>query len=476
MDFRDIINTIDRIEARQILLEQDQDISGEYWYIPGFDSPSSQKTAARPVPQREQEIAKTIQELNTIYDQLKQLVSTSKLNEDIGDNNIVQMLKSAFDEYIKPVGDILLEIPKIKDLVEKDLPPAEKHRLIAEIIGRLVTSYGVFWVAATLSTALLGGLTGPFAVLVGIASGTMASLYFEEDTDRMADQIIAALMPTGQKPQIKLAPGGTEDIAELQLAFQKEGFKNQDGSPIVVNGLLDANTIKIIQQDLNKRGASITINGTIDEQTAKAISKYYLNDEPIKETFQSQLQLLESELLNEANVVFSELVKKAAQKLLSRFQRTPAAAGAATAGVEAVVRATAPSIFRKLISSNPAVKSKLKKALVGGAVIGGGIAYQDELGTALSQLGDTPREKLAKQIDSTSAKSEPVATPPTGDAKPKSTISPEIRGLVATADQALARAAEYKDNRVRNDMERLDMFIDSIPGMRAIRKPAAWLN
>jgi hypothetical protein len=160
---------------------------------------------------------------------------------------------------------------------------------ITKIISKLIAEFGTFWVGAIIGGALAGAVSGPGAIVGFIGGGLAANYLLGNDVNLIVDKIVdklygssaSASRPTQpataqQNQPSQLAPGADQGVAELQKMLKDEGATN-----LAINGVLDTNTVKAIQNDLIKLGATnidgtpLQADGTIGKNTAAALVQYY---------------------------------------------------------------------------------------------------------------------------------------------------------------------------------------------------------
>jgi hypothetical protein len=177
------------------------------------------------------------------------------------------------------------------------LTEQQRKAEITKIISKLVAEVGTFWVGAIIGGALAGAISGPGAIVGFIGGGFAASYMLGDDVNLIVDKIVDKLYGTAPRAAQSNQPATAQQnqpsqpataqpgqlpadadtgVAELQKMLKDEGATN-----VVVNGILDKNTVIAIQDDLIKLGATNTdgtplqADGKIGKNTAAALVQYY---------------------------------------------------------------------------------------------------------------------------------------------------------------------------------------------------------
>ena len=120
------------------------------------------------------------------------------------------------------------------------------------------------------------------------------------------------------------------------------------------------------------------------------------------------------------------------------------------------------NVLTKLIKKNPKLASASALAILG---LGGGAAYMATTDDDEENSDQTkPPEKPAEPEKQSEKPAEPK--------KPPVTVNPEMQKIADEAKLLLKHAAKYPDAIVKNEMEKLDMFLASVPGLNW--KAASW--
>lgn len=488
-DLRAIINLIDKIQSRQLLLEGSPSDPDEYWYLKP-DTPPQTGTAGPSHPGLSDKENTIVQQLNQLYDQIESYLLThqasgesltkhitgsisEQLLHDFGYATLIEANNPSIGQRIGSGLFKWLGIPaniaytgsvawdKIQALDPK-LSKEQRNIEIAKIISGLVAELGVMWAGFVIGAAI-GIIGGPVVsaitgVLGSVGMGLLVDDRDKELTDAIVEAVVDYLDYGESLGGYTLAPGGNKDLAELQQEL-KSAYPNLK---ITVNGLPDKETIIGIQTDLNtKFNAKLPITGTIDTDTVIAIKRHYLKETPTS--------VNESIQLNEWGT--RDLRAWLIRRL--RASRRPAPPPPPNR----------PGFVKRNVIDNP----YKWKALIATGILGSALYYSPEIKQAARDVGKAdPRATGGQAVVATPTQATDTSAKPSTavDAtkktkavasKPPTQISPELRSLIKRADDLLIGLKKYTNPQVRNAMERLDMLIQSIPQVKVGgRRGAIW--
>jgi hypothetical protein len=183
-----------------------------------------------------------------------------------------------------------------------DLPESRWRAEVSKIVGKTISSIGLFWAGAILGGAVAGAISGPGAIVGFIAGGVggmAASMVLGNDLDSIVDAIVEKVYQStrpassqsanpAQAPALGTpvtaaptkstkpkATSGDPDVMILQKELKNAGYDlgtfgpNGDG----IDGKIGSKTITAIQQELNKTGAKLPVDGKPSPELGTAIAK-----------------------------------------------------------------------------------------------------------------------------------------------------------------------------------------------------------